>query len=75
MITPVSYTHLDVYKRQEQATVIENKQEETLIINKDDYSEIINTREEYKIKSQQSYLVSKNIQCAVHTHSIKTIRE
>ena len=58
----------------EQTIVIENKQKQTLIINSDDSKKIINTREVYKIQSQQSYLVSKNIQFDVYTHSIKTIK-
>ena len=74
-------THIDKREnnvkpaRHEQAAKIEDKLEETLIINKDDSSEIINAREEYKIKSKQSYLIYKNIQFAIYTHSIKRSEE
>ena len=59
----------------EQTIIIENRQEEMLIIQGDNSKEIINTRKEYKIKFQQSYLVSNNIQFAVQTHSSKTIKK
>ena len=46
-----------------------------LIVNSNGSTEIIDTREKYKIEYKQSYLVSKNIQCAGYTHNIKTIKE
>ena len=59
---PVSYTHLDVYKRQ------------TFVINNDNSREVINIKEECKIKIKQSYLCSKNIQFVGYTHSIKSCK-
>ena len=59
----------------EQAIKIENKQEETLITDSDNSKEIINSKEEYKIESKQSYLVSENIQISGQTHSSKTIKK
>ena len=56
----------------ERTIIIESTKEQTFVINNDNSREVINTREECKIKIQRSYLVSKNIQFAGYTHSIKT---
>ena len=75
-VITVSYTHLDVYKRQDQVCetmiwdetiIIEDTKENTFVINNDNSREIINIKKESKIKIQRSYLIDRNIQVAGYT--------
>ena len=56
-----------------QAIKIKKELEGMLIFNNYNSSEILNTREEYNVGYRQAYLIDRNIQLAVQTHS-KTIR-